>query len=168
MSITPEQLAASGTEEGHQAAFFCRIALEVANNGSGLHPYKWVHHIPNGGSRGDTKLTASKQGALMKKIGVKKGVLDVFFPYPVGALCGLYIEFKSPSGKGELSPEQLEFIKYLYPKRFAIAIVDDWQDAFSILECYCENKFMQSRDEGLLLDDKGYVKRAWDKQQKKR
>ena len=45
--ITPEQLAASGTEDGHQMAVFCWAA-----NNYEQYPYlKWLHAIPNGGSR---------------------------------------------------------------------------------------------------------------------
>lgn len=49
---------------------------------------KWLHHVPNGGSR-------NKQEAVkLKQMGVKAGVSDLCLPYPKGIYCGLYIEMK--------------------------------------------------------------------------
>lgn len=49
---------------------------------------KWLHHVPNGGSR-------NKQEAVkLKQMGVKAGVSDLCLPYPKGLYCGLYIEMK--------------------------------------------------------------------------
>lgn len=45
---------------------------------------KWLHHVPNGGSR-------NKQEAVkLKQMGVKAGVSDLCLPYPKGLYCGLY------------------------------------------------------------------------------
>lgn len=49
---------------------------------------KWLHHVPNGGSR--NKLEAVK----LKQMGVKAGVSDLCLPYPKGIYCGMYIEMK--------------------------------------------------------------------------
>ena len=54
---------------------------------------KWLHHVPNGGSR-------NKQEAVkLKQMGVKAGVSDLCLPYPKGLYYGLYIEMKTPSGR---------------------------------------------------------------------
>lgn len=63
---------------------------------------KWLHHIPNGGSR--NKAEAVK----LKQMGVKAGVSDLCLPYPKGIYCGLYIEMKFGDGKHQKS--QKEFL----------------------------------------------------------
>lgn len=63
---------------------------------------KWLHHVPNGGSR--HKAEAVK----LKQMGVKSGVSDLCLPYPKGAYCGLYIEMKF--GEGRQTAEQKEFL----------------------------------------------------------
>lgn len=85
------------SEHLEQVAFFRMVELM-----KGRHPELcWLHAIPNGGAR-----TASV-GAKMKAEGVKRGVWDVFLPYPKGNWHGLYIEMKY--GKNGLTQEQKEF-----------------------------------------------------------
>lgn len=52
--------------------------------------------------------TSWSNGAILKRMGVKPGVPDLFFPVPSGCYHGLFIEIKSQSGKP--SPHQKEFI----------------------------------------------------------
>ena len=129
-SITPERLARCGTESGHQQALMCWCNQQVRN---GKYPMlRWIHSIPNGGLR--NKVTASR----LKAEGVKKGVSDVFLPYPVivshsigGGVqwChGLYIEMKKP-GKGRLSIDQQNFIADMYTEGYATAICNTWEEA---------------------------------------
>lgn len=64
---------------------------------------KWLHHIPNGGSRNKT------EAVKLKQMGVKTGVSDLCLPYPKGIYCGLYIEWmKEPNNsvwkEGTISP----------------------------------------------------------------
>lgn len=54
---------------------------------------KWLHHIPNGGSR--NKAEAVK----LKNMGVKSGVADLHLPYAKGVYIGLYIEMKYGTGR---------------------------------------------------------------------
>jgi len=66
--ITPEQLAASGSEDGHQLAIMQWCALNL-----NMYPeLKWLHHSPNGGFR--VKREAAKLKAIivgLKAQGVK-------------------------------------------------------------------------------------------------
>ena len=63
---------------------------------------KWLHHVPNGGSR-------NKQEAVkLKQMGVKAGVSDLCLPYPTGLYCGLYIEMKF--GDNRQQETQKEFL----------------------------------------------------------
>ena len=53
---------------------------------------RWLHHIPNGGSRNKAEAVKFKQ------MGVRSGVSDLCLPYPKGIYHGLYIEMKYGSG----------------------------------------------------------------------
>ena len=50
-----------------------------------------------------------QQGRLLKRMGVKRGVSDIFLGVPTNKYHGLWIELKTPTGK--LSPEQKSFIE---------------------------------------------------------
>src|SRR5687767_697334 len=70
--ITPEDLAASGSEDGHQAALFCWAADSV-----GKYPQlQWLFAIPNGGSRHIAEATK------MVAAGTRSGVPDTMLPWP--------------------------------------------------------------------------------------
>jgi hypothetical protein len=86
----------------------------------------WLHHIPNGGSRGDTHAARGMRGARLAAEGVRKGVADLFLPAPGIGGSGLYIEMKSrekkpktEKGKGGLSIEQIAFAKFVTANGFA-------------------------------------------------
>lgn len=121
--MTPDKLAKSGTEHGHQTALFAYVAVaylhgfDVADEWckTGVIPQttpysmyetptvpalEWFHAIHNQG-HGD-----KVRGANAKAEGVRKGVADCFLPWPVWtqsreevviAYCGLYIEMKKPT-----------------------------------------------------------------------
>ena len=119
---TPNQLAKSNTEHGHQVALMAFAAIarihgfEIAwqfnetgdpnlfknspyrvNENEAFPCLKWFHAIPNGGIRGDTEEARKIRGGQLKAEGVKRGVADTFLPFPVAGYCGLYIEMKKPS-----------------------------------------------------------------------
>jgi hypothetical protein len=77
----------------------------------------WLHAIPNGGARHPA--VAMK----LKAEGVKKGIPDLFLPYPCGGKHGLYIEVKS--AKGRLTPEQTVFSEYAIAHGYGFAVVHD-------------------------------------------
>jgi len=139
MAITPEQLAKSGTEHGHQAALFCQCAINV-----NVYPeLKWFHAIGNGGSRGDTEKSRAIRGGAMKAEGVKAGVLDTLLPVKRGGWSGLYIEMKKPSqkpakasSKGGMSDEQLEFKTFAESQGFACMTAYSWLEAWEALIKY--------------------------------
>lgn len=138
-TIIPEMLAASGTEDGHQAAIFCWAAMNV-----GIYPaLKWLHAIPNGGQRHiaeATKLVAT---------GVRSGIWDIFLPLPIqtqwaNQFAGLYIEMKEPSKKtkknGGLSEDQIEFGGYAGSMGYFTAVCYSWEEARDVLVKYLEGK----------------------------
>ena len=115
------------TEHEEQVAFF-RWCAEVAYAGfdlvvgnapkpyakESLHPVRslrLIHAIPNGGARGNDSRTNMIRGAMLKAEGVRKGVPDIFLPFPCGGFHGLYIEMKvADRTKGRVSKEQEEFM----------------------------------------------------------
>lgn len=138
--ITPEQLAACGTEHGHQAAFFCWINLV----GRRICPtLELAFAIPNGGQRGDgTKQGAKIAGGRLKAEGVKSGVPDIFFPQPHGNYSGLFIEMKRPKDKakrmaaGRLADDQDEFNEKLRLQGYAVAVCFGYLEAVEAIVQY--------------------------------
>lgn len=124
--ITPEQLARSGSEDGHQLALFCWAAT------SGIPELKWLFHIPNGGSRHIAE--ASK----LKAMGVKSGVPDIFLPV-VGKFSskGFWIELKKPI-KGIVSKEQDEWLDFLSDQGYATRVCFGWIEARDCLLEYLQ------------------------------
>ena len=125
--ITPEQLAKSGTEHGHQTALFCWAAMNLET----YPELKWMHAIPNGGYRNKT------EAGRLKAEGVKAGVSDVFLPVESGCYHGLYLEMKKPGEKA--SAKQLEFGAFVKTQKYAFHVCDHWQKARDILIKYFEN-----------------------------
>lgn len=137
-AVTPEQLAASGSEDGEQMAVFAWAASMC-----GQYPQlKWMHAIPNGGSRNiaeATKLVAA---------GLRKGVLDIFLPWPKAVrnyeLHGLYIEMKIEKRRkeknGGLTEEQIEFIKYAESAGYRCKVCYSWIEARDCILAYLEGK----------------------------
>lgn len=126
--MTPDQLARSNSEHGHQRALFAWANMAVlfgfkaswddrsynepnfARNTYGHdsegapHELTRLHAIANGGKR--DKITAG----MLKAEGVKRGVPDIFLPLPMPMsgtnrwdrrYCGLYVEMKRPKANGQ-------------------------------------------------------------------
>jgi len=157
--ILPDQLAQSGSEHGQQAALFCWSAVAAQHgfkaasmwaDGQLIPPFKssfsqpvvalrWLHAIPNGGSRGDTAQSRKIRGAALKKEGVKTGVHDIFLPFAVMPYHGLYIEMKK-AGKGRLSDEQIDFGRTMTAYGYACSVEVHWRQAAKLIERYISNE----------------------------
>lgn len=93
------------------------------------HPeLKWLHHVPNGGSR--NRLEAVK----LKQMGVKAGVADLCLPYPKGIYCGLYIEMKFGSNRQQ--DTQKEFLADMAAAGHFVATCYSAEEAISIITEY--------------------------------
>lgn len=126
--ITPEALARSGSEDGHQAALFCWCAIHAKE-----HPeLKWLFAIPNGGWRDPA--TANK----LKATGVKSGVLDICLPIKRGIYSGLFVELKR--GKNKPTNEQKEWIDFLPTQGFGVVVCYSWEIARDIIISYLEHR----------------------------
>lgn len=139
--ITPEDLAKSGSEDGHQMALFAWAAENV-----GKYPQlAWLFAIPNGGQRHiaeATKLVAT---------GTRSGVPDVFLPHytiteslPSEGYFGCWIEMKIEKHRnrknGGCSDDQLEWHKYLKDAGYYVAVCYSWTKARDVLIDYLEGK----------------------------
>ena len=148
--MIPKQIAKE-SESSHQAALFAWAAL----NKKQWPELAWLHHIPNGGSRGDTQKSRMIRGAQLKAQGVRTGVADIFLPvrklYGVDEegdavfKSGLYIEMKKPSekpvkatSKGGVSDEQREFGDFVKQQGFSWHVCYSWEEARDVLKAYLE------------------------------
>ena len=127
--ITPEQLAASGTEHGAQSAVFCWAAINQAK----YPQLKWMHSSGNG------IFTTSGHKAKEKAAGLKNGVWDIFLPVPklIGAdyWSGMYIEMKV--GKNNLTEDQKEFAKTMRDY-YKLHVCRSWESARDEIIKYLE------------------------------
>ena len=159
--MTPDQLAKSGSEHGHQTALFawCAVArlhgFDVADDwaaGMGIEAAKssrsnrtpvdaleWFHAIHNQG-HGD-----KVRGGMAKAEGVRKGIADTFLPVPRGNWHGLYIEMKKPAekpksstAKGGVSDEQAQFGAYCNANGYGWMVCYSWREAANALRSYIE------------------------------
>jgi hypothetical protein len=124
--MTPEDLAKSGTESGHQRALFCWAASYVVRQQ--WPELEWMYAIPNGGSR------SGSQGATLKAEGVKSGVSDVCFPCSRKGYHGFYAELKKPGGKE--SKEQIAFGAFLTEQGYLYRCCFNWEEARDTLLWY--------------------------------
>lgn len=122
--ITPERLAASGSEHGHQAALFC-----WANLNKHIHPeLALMFSVPNGGLR------STKTASRMKAEGVRPGVPDIFLPVARGNYHGLFIEMKNE--RGHVTAEQRKWLNDLRAQGYAVEVCFSWEAAVNILCVY--------------------------------
>ena len=89
---------------------------------------KWLHHIPNGGSRNRA------EAVKLKQMGVKSGVSDLCLPYPKGIYCGLYIEMKYDKGRHQ--PSQKEFLTDMAAAGHYVATCYTAEEAIKVIEEY--------------------------------
>jgi hypothetical protein len=134
MGITPEQLAASGTEHGHQAALFCWSAI----NTDKYPDLKWLFAIPNGGFR--DKITAGR----LKSEGVKAGVPDICLLVRRGPYAALWIELKRPKSKGKakgrVQNNQSPWLNQANECGHGAIVCYGWEHARDILISYLDYK----------------------------
>jgi len=120
--LTPEQIAAPGTESAHQKALFAWVAQQTD-----YPELKLAFSIPNGGLR--DKVTAAR----LKAEGAKAGVWDIFLPVPRGRWHGLFIEMKV--GGNKLTKPQKEFV-FSLSDNYAFMVFYSWEEARDALISY--------------------------------
>jgi hypothetical protein len=141
--ITPERLAANGTEHGHQSALFCWAATFAPSELR--DQLKLMFAIPNSGARGN-RVAASH----LKAEGVKAGVPDIMLPIAgkrevlnkmyMQTHNGLFIELKRPKSdgkaKGRVSADQNPYHIGLLQQGYAVHVCYGWQEARDCILTY--------------------------------
>jgi len=111
--------------------------------GTGYRILDYLLAIPNGGKRN------VREAARLKRQGVKAGVSDLFFAYPVGNYHGLWIEmkkrrdqFKRPSDiKRAASDSQIEWIVQMRDQGYAAEVCFGWIEAMELIVEYLQGKY---------------------------
>lgn len=112
------------TEDDHQA-----LVITWAQSATAKYPaLRWLFHIAN-----ERKCTP-QQGARLKRMGVKRGVADLFLPVPVVRYHGLWIEMKTP--EGEPSAEQRKFLAAMQGYGYAVRVCYGYEEAIDTLKAY--------------------------------
>lgn len=86
------------------------------------HPTIDVIHVANGELRDSNRQRAVMRGAKLKRMGVKKGVWDLFMPDVF-----LWVEMKRQKG-GSLTPEQKEFRNSREKAGYVCLVANGWLD----------------------------------------
>lgn len=135
--ITPEQLARSNSEHGHQAALFCYAA------NSGIPELKWLFAIPNG------FYATTAQKSKMKAEGLRAGVTDLMLPVPrvINDYMwhGMFVEMKRPKitenelivqVAGKLNPDQEDFRDFVLAQGYQHVVCYTWIEAKNVILKY--------------------------------
>lgn len=137
--ISPEQLAANGSEHSEQVALMQWCALHKKR----YPQLEWLYAVPNG------FFASSGQKGKMKAEGLRDGVPDLFLPYPglikvyaviTGNYHGLYIEMKREiyrnRSNGGCSEDQIKWIDYLNSVGYKAVVCYGWEEARDTLVEY--------------------------------
>lgn len=111
------------------------------------------HHFAN------ERKCSYQQGALLKRMGVKRGVADFFLAYPNKGTAGLWIELKV--GKNKPTPEQVDFLKRKASRGYAAACVWGKEAVKAIIRDYLDDIVIE--EDLVLFSDKYndiYAKKA--------
>lgn len=90
-------------------------------------------HIRNEGKR------SLREGSIAKKMGLKKGVCDLFFARPSKNFHGFWIELKV--GNNKLKKVQKEFMQRMKNENYQIGVFWSWTDAAKAISHYLEKKY---------------------------
>lgn len=127
--MTPEELAKSGSEHGHQRAFCAYMARHM--------PEVWAvtFAIPNGRKR--NKIDAG----MLKAEGVKAGVPDMMIAWPLqnitgeGWYSGLFLELKKPI-VGKVGEAQTPWHERLTAHGYKVVVAYTWEEARDAVLAY--------------------------------
>lgn len=111
------------------------VVEAIRNRTDGDDRLRWLHSIPNGGSRGSTKADRQRTGARMRAEGVKRGVPDVFLPVGGYSARGLYLELKR-ARKGRLSSEQKQFRGHCISMGYHHEVCEGYLEAINKITSY--------------------------------
>ena len=108
---------------------------------------QFFFHVASGGSRSFKTDRQGRRFSLeamrFKKMGVRKGVPDMFLAVPVGRHHGLFLEFKSSIGA--LTKEQRTFMDQAAGWRYAVEVVRSFDEARVFINVYLKVRYMETR-----------------------
>lgn len=117
------------TESEHQILVMCwakKVALACPGGRAELD---LLFHIPNGGGR------SKREGMILKAMGVKPGVSDLFLPAPVtGKGSGLWVEMKVPGGS--IGSDQWKWISAMRKNGYRAVVAFGWEEAVAVIKDY--------------------------------
>ncbi len=108
-------------ETQEQIALFDWIRLKPD-----LHPYSI--HIPNEGRR------SKFNGWILKRMGMRSGVSDVFIAVPRGTFHGVWIELKA--GKNKATANQTKFIVDMLKQGYYAQVCMGAEEAIEVITSY--------------------------------
>ena len=96
-----------------------------------LHPSikNNVIHIPNEGKRSLT------YGGLLKRMGMRKGVSDLFIAQQHHGFGGAWIELKRKAGT--LTADQVKFLNHMESQNYFTAVCYGIDDTIELIKWYC-------------------------------
>lgn len=125
----PRKVSAVPLEEAEQIALFQWRDVAV----QAIPELRWLHSSLNG-------VPLSPGLALkMRRMGMTRGVVDVFLPIVRGGYAGLYIEMKRRNGvPSHLSASQKEFIAFAREQGYRAEWCKGWEPARDLILNYLE------------------------------
>jgi hypothetical protein len=88
--------------------------------------------IPNGKAA-----SSIREAVNAKRTGLKRGVPDMFLPWPAGGWHGLFVELKRADGvKSDLKPEQVDWLQRLQAAGYQTAVAFGWKAAVAEISGY--------------------------------
>ncbi len=125
----PRKTSACPLEEAEQIALFQWRDVAVKT----LPELRWLHSSLNG-----VPLSPGL-AAKMRRMGMTKGVVDVFLPVVRNGYAGLYIEMKRRNGvPSDLSDDQSEFIDFARTQGYRADWCKGWERARDLILNYLE------------------------------
>jgi len=118
-------------EVDEQAAVFQHAALRARTDP------RWgmLFAIPNGKAA-----SSIREAVNAKRTGLKRGVPDMFLPWPAGGWHGLFVELKRYGGtKSDLKPEQAEWLQRLQAAGYQTVVAFGWREAVAEIAGYLAN-----------------------------
>jgi len=122
--------ASSPLESSEQAAVFQHAALRARDDP------RWgmLFAIPNGKAA-----SSIREAVNAKRTGLKRGVPDMFLPWPAGGWHGLFVELKRADGtKSDLKPEQADWLRRLQDAGYQTVVAFGWKEAVAEIAGYLE------------------------------
>lgn len=113
---------------------------------------KFIMHIANERKTKRTQLKngewVSLEGVKLKKMGVRKGVSDLFIPEPSDIYNGLWIELKrdkttSGSAKNYPDPDQREFLSLMHDRDYAVVVAWNLEEFIAYVNAYFKNQLIE-------------------------